>query len=342
MMTLIKLRASRRYWETHSRASQIADTMTRDTFEGITRSLHFEESDAEHTRTSKFQPIVDEQIVAYKGKKSSLRQYNLRKPKKWGFKIFVLSGRSGVIHKIEFYGSVVDNDNTHKVGKSGMVVVRLAKIIPKHKNFKLYFDNWFNSPELLVALAKDGLQSIGTLQPNRAKGLVFSSGPSAMPRGTIEVKAALVDGVDVYAIRWMDNRYVHLLSTFSASLPVAELDRFDRKRRQYIKVRAPAATLAYNNHMGHVDEVNSYIARYRMTTQTRARYYIKIFLHFVNMIATNCWAVYRRDCELDNVTVKDRLSLFAFKSQLASSLMRVNVSSRGVGRHSTVDQQIAA
>ena len=245
-----------------------------------------------------------------------------------------------MIHRIEFYGSVVDNDNTHKVGKSGMVVVRLAKIIPKHKKFKLYFDNWFNSPELLVALAKDGIQSIGTLQPNRAKGLVFSSGPSTMPRGTFEVKAALVDGVDVYAIRWMDNRYVHLLSTFCTSLPVAELNRFDRKRRQYIKVTAPAAILAYNNHMGHVDEVNSYIARYRMTTQTRARYYI--FLHFVNMIATNFWAVYRRDCELDNVPVKDRLSLFAFKSQLASSLMRVNVSSRGVGRRSTVDQQIAA
>ena len=144
---------------------------------------------------------VDEQIVAYKGKKSSLRHYNPRKPKKWGFKIFVLSGRSGVIQRIEFYGSVVENDNTHMVGKSGMVVVRLAKIIPKHTNFKLYFDNWFNSPELLVALAKDGIQSIGTLQPNRAKGLVSCSGPSTMPRGTFEVKAALVDGVDVYAIR---------------------------------------------------------------------------------------------------------------------------------------------
>ena len=40
MMTLIKLGASRRYWETHSGVSQIADTMTRDTLAGAVQSIN--------------------------------------------------------------------------------------------------------------------------------------------------------------------------------------------------------------------------------------------------------------------------------------------------------------
>ena len=76
----------------------IANAMTRDRFESITASLHFENENfgnADSSRTKKFQPIIDrfnevfldvlpfeehlsidEQIIAYKGKKSGLRQYN--------------------------------------------------------------------------------------------------------------------------------------------------------------------------------------------------------------------------------------------------------------------------
>ena len=89
-------------------------------FEQITKFLHFEDQKADSkSRTRKFQRVlnmineiagalavgcehlsIDEQVIAYEGKKSSLRQYNPKKPKKWGFKIFVLSGRSGLIHKM--------------------------------------------------------------------------------------------------------------------------------------------------------------------------------------------------------------------------------------------------
>ena len=42
---------------------------------------------------------VDEMMVPYKGKKAgNLRQYLNKKPKKWGFKFFVLSGVSGMVY----------------------------------------------------------------------------------------------------------------------------------------------------------------------------------------------------------------------------------------------------
>ena len=116
---------------------------------------------------------IDEQIIAYKGKKTSFRQHKPKKPKRWGFKIFVSSGRSGLNHKIDFYGQPVEELEINGVGKSGQVVLRLAEAIPNQMNHKLDLDNWFNLLATQVMLAQKGIQSVGTVQLNRAKNLSF-------------------------------------------------------------------------------------------------------------------------------------------------------------------------
>lgn len=45
---------------------------------------------------------VDEQSVPFRGK-SPLKQYNLKKPKKGRYKIFVLSDEKGIVHNFEVY-----------------------------------------------------------------------------------------------------------------------------------------------------------------------------------------------------------------------------------------------
>ena len=43
---------------------------------------------------------ADEKIIPFKDK-SSLKKYNPKKPHKWGYKVFVLSGVSGFSYKFE-------------------------------------------------------------------------------------------------------------------------------------------------------------------------------------------------------------------------------------------------
>ena len=249
-MTLVKLGGVRRYWCSSTRINLIADVITRDRFEAITKSLHFETETPSPTvsaKTKKFQRIVDqfndvaatiyleenlsvdEQIIAYKGRKSSLRQYNPRKPKKWGWKVFVLSGRLGIIHKP-----------------------------------------------------------------------------------------------------------VTVLSTFCAGEPEVSLRRYDRVSKTHVAVQAPQSISVYNKHMGYVDEINSYLGRFRVTTHFRTRAYLKIFLNFVNIIATNCWAQYRRDAEREGDGKKDTMSLYVFKSLLAESLCKTKASRPG--RRASLDE----
>ena len=50
-----------------------------------------------------------------------------------------------------------------------MTVLRLVAGLPRHKNFKLFFDNWFASEELIIELLKMGFHSIATVRTNRFK-----------------------------------------------------------------------------------------------------------------------------------------------------------------------------
>ncbi|KAJ8928076.1 hypothetical protein NQ314_019390 [Rhamnusium bicolor] len=94
----------------------VSQTMTCNRFEEIRRFLHFSNNNEQvpfgqdgHDKLFKIRPFldkvrerllripkeehltIDDQIVPTKTR-SSMKQYNPKKPHKWGFKVFVLSG----------------------------------------------------------------------------------------------------------------------------------------------------------------------------------------------------------------------------------------------------------
>ena len=121
-MSLIGMSSTRRYWSPLSRCAQVADSLTRNEWDDVKRNLHFaDNNETIGKKDGKFcfliqhfnsiankipfdeMLCVDEQIVPTKTRRTTLRQYNPKKPKKWGFKIFMLCGQSGFVHNIEFY-----------------------------------------------------------------------------------------------------------------------------------------------------------------------------------------------------------------------------------------------
>lgn len=80
---------------------------------------------------------VDEQIIPTKAR--STQQYNPKKPHKWGYKVFVLSGLSGFSYDFDFYsGTTTLKDDQPNLGASSHVVVKLSETIPKNLNYKLF------------------------------------------------------------------------------------------------------------------------------------------------------------------------------------------------------------
>ncbi|KAJ8409212.1 hypothetical protein AAFF_G00242330 [Aldrovandia affinis] len=344
-MSLFGLPSTRMFWNKTCRVSQVADTMTLNRWEAIKKSLHFsnneerqeENNDPLHKirplvthLTSKLMSIpmgeklaVDEQMVPFKGK-SRLKQYLPLKPKKWGYKILVLAGSDGIPHNLEIYtGRAVHPPELADVGASGNVVLRLAQPIPKQKNYKLFFDNWFTSVPLVLTLAQHGIHCTGTVRGNRLPGvnLMCDAELKRAGRGSFEEKMAMVGETTLHAVKWYDNRSVTLLSDYTGANPVTEVDRWDRKQKVIIQVPRPAVVKEYNKNMGGVDLLDSLIALYRNKIRSK-KWYHRLVFHFLDMIIVTAWLLYRRDCEGTGMKKKKQMKLYTFKSHIAESLCK--------------------
>jgi hypothetical protein len=102
---------------------------------------------------------IDEQIIPYKGKTSSMRQYNPKKPKKWGFKSIARCGASGILYDFFIYTGKSIEKPTESVAANS--VIKLVETLPEHQNFKIYFDNWFSTIGLAIKLTLSGHYFVG-------------------------------------------------------------------------------------------------------------------------------------------------------------------------------------
>lgn len=116
------------------------------------------------------------------------------------------------------------------------MVLRLAKIIPKQCFYKICFDNWFSTVPLVTELEKLGIQSIATVRSNRLKNCEFSSDKimKTKGRGSSEILSASIERVTINAVKWYDNKAVHLMSTFCDVESIDIVKRWDKKIKRMI------------------------------------------------------------------------------------------------------------
>ncbi|XP_050706783.1 piggyBac transposable element-derived protein 3-like isoform X2 [Eriocheir sinensis] len=166
-MSVSKIPNTRLHWSSYTMSDAVSSVMSRNRWEEIKSHLHLVNNNTidktdklckvrmlvDHLR-QEFRKVpmiehlsIDEQIVPFKGA-SSMKQYNPKKPSKWGYKIFVLADDKGYVYDFRPYtGKIdpVDKNDVPDLGPSANAVLHLAEVIPYHKNHKLYFDDWFNS-----------------------------------------------------------------------------------------------------------------------------------------------------------------------------------------------------
>ena len=342
-MSLIRLTNTRYYWSTHFRVHHVADIMTYNNFAKLKRYLHFANNTDDGSaadRLRKMRPFVDmlrsrflcipleehlsidEQIVPFKGH-HGLKQYMPKKPHKWGYKVFVLSGVSGFAYDIEIYSGKQDNvqyEGEADCGASGNVVTRLSRCIDSHVNYKLYFDNYFNSPDLQLSLARRGILSLGTVRMNRLINCQLPSDVEMKKRGRgahVE-KVAQVGNVELSAVRWYDNRPVTVLSKFVGAEPLTDVKRWSRADSEEKQVSCPKVVNIYNKHMGGVDLLDSLLGLYRCKIRSK-KWYHRIFFHLIDLSVVNAWLLYKRVCQTKQ---QKTLRLHDFKAQVAEGLCK--------------------
>lgn len=251
---------------------------------------------------------IAEQIVPFKGT-SGIRTCNPKKPRKWGYKIFVLSGIDGVVYNFKIYtGSISPVPGQPDVKASDNTVLALLQPILKEVWHKAYIDNLFNSPLLQTTLWKQGFGSFGTVRLNLVPGCQIPSDTQMKKcgRGTSVIQVTEMDDVEVRAVKWYDKRGVTLLSNFAALEPQSTIKRWDSEAKQYKAIACPSVVMIYTKFMGGIDLLDSLFALYRISLKSK-KWHHKLLWHFLDMMLIQAWLLYIRDFDLSDVPRKDKL-----------------------------------
>lgn len=96
-------------------------------------------------------------------------------------------------------------------------------------------------------------------------------------------------------LRWFDKKSVDVVSSYVGLNPVGEVRRWDKKAKQFIKVKQPNIIETYNKLMGGVDLSDSLVSLCKEKMKSR-RWYMYIFWHTILIAAVNAWVWYKRHC----------------------------------------------
>ncbi|XP_046674785.1 piggyBac transposable element-derived protein 2-like [Homalodisca vitripennis] len=230
----------------------IADSMPLKRFEKIKRFLHFVDNDKIPDDNKDFfikvRPViealnetfqtcmsppeflaVDEAIIPFKGR-SRAKQYLKKKPKKWGFKSWVLAASNGYVCKFEMYQGK-RQESTSDMGVISDTVLRLCSHI-SGKNHKLFLDNLFTNYKLLKILKGKGIEVVGVFRSDRLYGADASLEEpkqfGKMKRGSMNVVTS-EDNITI--VQWKDTGIVYVGSTFAGIQPTDLVRRWDKTEK---------------------------------------------------------------------------------------------------------------
>lgn len=344
-MSIMHFPTTRHYWNSSTGFTPISHVITCNRFEELKRFLRFTNNehalpidDPSYDKLQRIRPLIDkirdrlltlpreeylaidEQVIPTKAR-TSLKNYNPKKPHKWGYKAFVLSGVSGLTYDFELYAGAQSNvvlEDQPDLGVSSNVAIRLSSSIPQNLNYKLFFDNWYTSLPLMAELYKKGILALGTVNRKRLpnNNLPTAAQMSKQGRGFSAEKMVEVDDVEISVVTWLDNKIVNLTSTYVGKTPEGEVQRFNRKKKTFQTVPCPKAVQVYNRYMGGVDLLDSMLGYYRIKVRSK-KWYHKIFFHLVDLTCVNSWILWRKTHEV-------YMPLLDFKLILAESLTRAN------------------
>lgn len=341
MMSVVKMPSYSMFWAEKTRYPQVADVMARNRFKMLRSCLHFNNndklvprSDPSYDKLFKIRPFldklrknflqvepeehnsVDEFMIPLKSH-TALKQYIKNKPYKWGVKVFARAGDSGFVYDFEIYAGKQTNVSASGLGFSSDIVMRLADGIPKNKNYKLYFDNWFSNYDLQLKLKQNGILSTGTVRKNRLSNCTLKSDKELKNKGRGSFDYRVEKNANIIIVKWFDNKPVHLMSTFVGHQPVQTIERWSVADKKYIQVQRPNIVKEYNVHMGGVDKQDMLIELYRTDIKGK-RYYLRIIFHFLDLATVNAWLLYRRHCEQLKIKY---MPLIDFKLNVAHGLL---------------------
>ena len=351
LMGIVQMPDFKMYWADGSRFPFIADLFSKTRFYEILSNFHFNDNknaildrnNPNYDRLFKIRPVlesirskcrsidpeekyfIDDQIIPFKAR-NTITQYLPTKPHKWGVKVFVRCGVSGITYDFSFYKGkdpeIEANIIPHALKfQAAKFVWKLLDGLPDHQNFKIYFDNYFNSLELQAAILRRGIHSIGTIRANRLRGCILRSEAELKREGRGAVDSCFDTQNSIYVVRWYDRRAITLSSTFCSTEPIGTCNRWNKLNKSQIELSCPKIVQESNSYKCRVDLFNMLNGLYRIDHRGK-KWYRRVFFWALNLCTVNAWLLYRRHYSQYGATGKKSASFRDFVLEISVCLRK--------------------
>lgn len=275
---------------------------------------------------------VDEQMIPMKNR-LIMKQFMKDKPYRWGCKVYVLCGKSGMPYDFFIYqGSTTELSpvNLQKFGFCASVVLHLAARF-NERGHTLFYDNYFSSYPLLEIMREKGINAGGTIRVDRFAKPPLLSDKDMLKKGRGHSDSVVSKDNKVVVVKWQDNKCVHLASNFVGIGTNDTAKRWDKKQKKHVEVSRPEIVSLYNGGMGGVDLLDQLISYYRVFIRSK-KWTLRVIFHFVDFAICSSWLEYRKDQLKANVPKKHIKDLLKFRMELTYALIKVGNPTRQLKR----------
>jgi hypothetical protein len=268
-MGIDSLPQRRMYWQADTRHATVAQVLSRDRFESLTRYLRVSPPEADAAPRNPFSFVrafidslnhslprhwnpgrhlaLDESMVSFRGR-SDIKQFVPGKPHPHGYKIWVLGNENYMLQLQLYQGRAAAGPSIHDM------VLQLTQLY-RNTHHVLYCDTLFTSPTLLASLSNVGIRVCGSVKRNRigmpSAAELTPERLTAIPRGA----HLQMQRDDVTLCAWRDKKLILLLYNHIDPSQVTTMQRWGEDGAIY-QLGCPQAIRDYFHHARAVDIIN--------------------------------------------------------------------------------------
>ena len=172
----------------------------------------------------------------------------------------------------------------------------------------VYFDNYYNSPDLIDLLYKTKTHECGTVRKNQ-KSLPIAVTQAKLKQGETVFHCKN----NLLALKWMDKREVYILSGLHKATNVISKKKTNYKGQ---KVMKPQPVFLHNRYMSGVDLTDQFLQYYSFLHKS-VKWSKKFFVHCLNMVILNAHIFHKK--YLDSKTMHWQFRIQLVKHMLSNA-----------------------
>uniref|UniRef100_A0A673AIN1 PiggyBac transposable element-derived protein domain-containing protein n=1 Tax=Sphaeramia orbicularis TaxID=375764 RepID=A0A673AIN1_9TELE len=330
--SLVSLPSIVDYWKQNTITSVAfpITVMTRNRFGALLWNIHpgDPEEDDERKRTSAYdklfriKPLTDSILSACQAyyhprKELAIYERMVATKAKTG-RMFVLADSSNG-YTVNFNVYVGKTHTLHRLSYNA--VMQLIQPSYLGSGYHVYMDNFFTSPQLFLDLASMKIGACGRYRDNM-KGCPTGR-KNALTRKSERGTVRWIREGSLVFVKWKDTEEVSVCSTIHPAVSGEIVKRRVKEEGGHWAVKnfsCPTPVIAYNKHMRGVDHMFQYYSTHHRTT----RWYRNIFLHLVDVAATNAYILH---CDISASKQVKPMAHKDFQNELVSQLCGVGSAS---------------